>query len=155
VGGVIFGGVADAFRDHVLGLRILFGRPCRLAAVAEGLGERVDDATVIVVAKIGDIHARSPSPIAGVGEVWEVSLQVSRTLKGSMPASARVTFVDVAVQDRAEFQPSQERLWLLKGTTSTALLSAPASYESVLALSEEPGVAALLRSPAAPQPARR
>jgi hypothetical protein len=121
----------------------------------KSLAERVDDATVIVVAKIGDIHARSPSPIAGVGEIWEVSLRVSRTLKGKMPASARVTFVDVAVQDRANFQPSQERLWLLKGNTSTAVLSAPASYESVLAVSEEPGVAALLRSRAAAQPTRR
>jgi hypothetical protein len=121
----------------------------------KSLAERVDDATVIVVAKVAEIHARSPSPIAGVGEVWEVSLQVSRALKGSMPASVRVTFVDVAVQDRANFHPSQERLWLLKGTTSAALLSAPASYESVLALSEEPGVAALLRSPPGPQPTRR
>ena len=121
----------------------------------KSLGERVDDATVIVVAKIGDVHARSPSPIAGVGEVWEVSLRVSRTLKGSLPASARVTFVDVAVQDRADFQPSQERLWLLKGTASSALLSAPASYESVLALSEEPNVAALLRAPVGAQPTRR
>ena len=121
----------------------------------KSLAERVDDATVIVVAKVGDIHARSLSPIDGVGEVWEVSLRVSRTLKGSMPASARVTFVDVAVQDRVNFDPSQERLWLLKGTTSSAPLSAPASYESVLALSEEPGVAALLRSAAAAQPTRR
>ena len=122
----------------------------------KSLAERVNDATVIVVAKVAVTHGRSPSPIAGVGEVWEVSLQVSRTLKGNMPADAHVTFVDAAVQDRITFRPSQERLWLLKNTTSTGLLSAPASYESVLSLSEEPGVAVLLDSPAvAPQPARR
>jgi hypothetical protein len=122
----------------------------------KSLAERVNDATVIVVAKVAVTHQRSLSPIAGVGEVWEVSLQVSRALKGSMPAGAHITFVDAAVQDRATFRPSQERLWLLKGTASTGLLSAPAWYESVLSLSEESGVAALLDSPAAtPQPARR
>ena len=117
----------------------------------KSLSERVNDATVIVVAKVAVTYERKPSAIAGVGDAWEVGLQVSRTLKGSMPSGARVTFVDVAVQERNAFRPSEQRVWLLKSTTDARLLSASAGYESVLALSEEPRVAALLGARAAPQ----
>ena len=122
---------------------------------ARTLSERVDDASIIVVGSIGEIHSRARSPMAGVGDVWSVSLRVSRTLKGRFPPAARVSFADVAVEDGSAFTPSQERVWLLKTSSDPLHLNAPASYESVLLASEEPRIRGVLRSAAASGPAAR
>jgi len=119
------------------------------------LSERVDDANVIVIGSIGEIHSRARSSMAGVGDVWSVSLKVSRTLKGRFPPAARVSFADVAVEDRPAFTPSQQRVWLLKTSLDPVLLNAPASYESVLLASEEARIRGVLRSAAAPGKATR
>ena len=119
------------------------------------LSERVDDASVIVVGSIGEVHSRAASSMAGVGDVWSVSLKVSRTLKGRLPPAARVSFADVAVEDRPAFTPSQERVWLLKASSDPVLLNAPASYESVLLASQEAPIRGLLRPAAATGAATR
>jgi hypothetical protein len=111
---------------------------------AKTLAERVDDASLIVVARVATTHSRKASPIAGVGEVWDVTLGVKRTLKGKPPKTLRVTFVEAAVQDWRAFRPDLDRVWLLKAGSNPKLFAAPASYESVLTLAEEPRVSALL-----------
>ena len=117
------------------------------------LEERVKDASLIVVGRIAVTHSRKASPIAGVGEVWDITLRVTRTLKGKPPSVLRATFVEVAVQDWQTFRPVHERVWLLKATSDPKLFAAPASYESVLTLAEEPRVSALLQSrPLTPSP---
>jgi len=119
------------------------------------LAERVGDADVIVVGSISSIHSRAPSPIAGAGDVWSVSLKMSRTLKGRLPADARVSFADVAVEDRPAFTPSDERVWLLKTSADPRLFTAPASYESVLLASQEARIRPLLQPvPASGAPTR-
>lgn len=119
------------------------------------LAERVGDADVIVVGRVGAIHSRVRSPIAGVGEVWSVSLEVSRTLKGNFPRDARVSFADVAVQDWPAFDPLQPRVWLLKTSSDPRLLTAPAGYESVLLAEEETRIRSLRPPPAASGAAAR
>ena len=108
------------------------------------LAERAGDADVIVVGSVAAVHSRAQSPIAGVGDAWSVSLRVSRTLKGSFPADARVSFADVGVQDRPAFSPSETRVWLLKKSSDAKLLTAPASCECVLIASEEAQIRSLL-----------
>jgi hypothetical protein len=117
------------------------------------LAERVHDSSLIVVARVAATHSRKASPIAGVGDAWDVTLRVTRTLKGKPPKDFRVTFVEAAVQDWPGFRPHHERVWLLKATSNPRLFAAPAFYESVLTLAEEPRVSALLQSsPTRPAP---
>jgi len=85
-----------------------------------------------------------------MGDVWSVNLSVSRTLKGSFPAKARVSFTDVGIQDRPAFTPSEPRVWLLKKSSDPNFLTAPASCECVLIASEEAQVRSLLPPGASP-----
>jgi hypothetical protein len=118
------------------------------------LAERADDADVIVVGSVAAVHSRTQSPFAGMGDVWSVNLSVSRTLKGSFPAEARVSFTDVGVQDRPAFAPSETRVWLLKKPSDPNFLTAPASCECVLIASEEAQVRSLMPPGASPSGAR-
>lgn len=111
---------------------------------SRSLAERVDDAPVIVVARVAATYSREASPIAGVGDVWEARLAIIRMLKGSLPDGARVTFVDVAVEDRPSFKPDEARVWLLKPASAPATYGASAGYESVLRAALEPQVKALI-----------
>ena len=122
---------------------------------AKTLAERVHDADVIIVGRLDVIQSRAPSPIAGIGDAWLVTLRISRTLKGSLPVNARVSFTDVAVDARDTFGPSQERVWLLKTSSDPALFSAPASYLSVLPASDEASIRTALQSPAPRAPTAR
>ena len=67
--------------------------------------------------------------------------------EGTAPQMLQATFADVTVQDFASFRPDQDRVWPLKATVDPGLFNAPASYESVLAASEESHVRALLSAP--------
>ena len=135
-------------RVAFIGAMLLSGTLSAWQLASKTLAERVTDADVIVVGRLDAIQSRAPSPIAGVGDSWLVTLRVSRTLKGSLPVNARVSFSDVAVEDQHMFRPSQERLWLLKTSSDPMLFSASASYESVLLASEETQIRAVLKSPA-------
>lgn len=119
------------------------------------LEERVSDASLIVVGRIAAVHSRVPSPIAGIGDSWRVSLRVSTVLKGKAPKTLQATFVDVAVQDFPSFHTHQDRVWLLKGTADPGLFNAPASYESVLRAGEAPHVRTALSAPGPPVPSKQ
>jgi hypothetical protein len=130
-----------------LGLVLLGGTVSAWELAAKTLPERVKDVDIIVVGSVGAIHSRAPSPIMGVGDVWTVTLDVSKTLKGVLPGNSRVTFTDVAIEDSPKFQPTDPRVWLLKASSDGALFSAPASYESILAASRESEVRSALQPP--------
>jgi hypothetical protein len=132
----------------VIAMVLLSGTVFAWQLASKTLAERVHDADVIIVGRLDVIQSRAPSPIAGIGDVWLVTLRVSRTLKGSLPANARVSFTDVAVDARDTFGPSQERVWLLKASSDPTLFSAPASSLSVLPASEEGPIRTALQSPA-------
>ena len=104
------------------------------------LDERVADASVIVVAEIDQTYSRSESPIAGVGDIWDVRLRVVETVKGRLPDDAHVTFADVAVEDRPGFRPEQPRLWLLGSAAKASVFAASTRYESVLRAEQAPAV---------------
>jgi hypothetical protein len=108
------------------------------------LDERVADASVIVVAAVAETYSRKASPIAGIGDVWDVRLRVVETLKGRLPEDARVTFTDVAVEDRAAFRPVEPRLWLLGGAAKSSVFAASSGYESVLRAEQAPAVRQIL-----------
>jgi hypothetical protein len=111
----------------------------------KSLEERVRDADIIVVASVGSTISQEESPIMGVGKVWSVTLRVTRVLKGVPPKTLPVTFAEVAVQDFPSFSPQKERIWLLKASPDKKVFNAPASYESILLLSEESRVTDLLK----------
>jgi len=111
------------------------------------LPERVADAAVIVVAQVKETHSKARSPIDGVGDIWDVTLDVRRTLKGSLVKDARVMFSDSAVEDRPAFKAGQLRVWLLKGGGDPKRLGAPSSYESIVLLSRESAIVAALGVP--------
>jgi hypothetical protein len=121
---------------------------------AKTLEERVRDASLIVVGRVAAIHSRTPSPIAGVGESWRVSLRVSALLKGRAPKVLQVTFVEATVQDFASFRPHEDRVWLLNATADPGLFNAPASYESVLVATEARQVRTLLSAPRSSAPSK-
>jgi hypothetical protein len=142
----------------LVGVALLPGLVLAWELASRPLTERVNDANVIVVARISVVHSRNPSPIMGVGDVWLVSLRVSKTIKGSPPPTIRVSFVEATVKEWRTFRPDHERLWLLKTSADPTLLTAPAAYESVLLVSDEAPVRAALhpapRSPPSAPPRR-
>lgn len=109
------------------------------------LAARVDAASLIVVGSVAVIHSRSRSLIMGTGDEWDVTLRVTRVLKGSPPKTLRVSFSEVAVEDWRSFKPERERIWLLSATPNGRIFAAPAGYTSVLLLSEEQGIRDSLR----------
>ena len=114
------------------------------------LEDRVRDASLVVVGTVERVHSRRPSDIAGVGNVWTVSLRVNRALKGTAPSDTlHITFSEVAVEDMPNFDPAAAHVYLLNrasGGSDRPSFSAPASYLSVLTLASEAPIRAFLKS---------
>lgn len=110
----------------------------------KSLSDRVDAASVVVIAKIAAIHSRSMSLIHGVGETWDVTLRVIRVLKGAPPLPLRATVVEVAVRDWPSLGLNDAQIWLLSESGDPEWLITPSTFESVLPAHEEASVLDIL-----------
>lgn len=96
------------------------------------LGERVRQASVILLGVPVEVLERKPTLFAGVGDELRIRVHVCRVLKGSAPEYITVRLGEVMVQTPPGLVLDSPRIWLINGPSDGTEFYAAGNFTSVL-----------------------
>lgn len=111
----------------------------------KSLSELLADADLVVVGKFTSKEGRLSPPEnsmqPSLAYVWKSNLKVTRILKGSTTEKAALVLWDeIRLGGVPDYQPGEERIWILKKTAEGTAYSTDGRPDTVLSLKELPAV---------------